>query len=137
MPTRLSASGLPLEPLGLGGKRLGIGLRLSDLLGDGVGVVGEIDARHVGLVRLRHLLRAVAQAHHARGWAGDQRLGQREEAAVIAGPRDGLGEVVVELLRDVAGKLEMLLLVLAHGNVGRVIEQNVGGHQVRIDVEAG
>ena len=31
----------------------------------------------------------------------------------------------------------MLLLVLADRNMGRVIEQNVGGHQVRIDVEPG
>ena len=31
----------------------------------------------------------------------------------------------------------MLLLVLADRHMGRVIEQNVGGHQVRIDVEPG
>ena len=31
----------------------------------------------------------------------------------------------------------MLLLVLADGHVGGVIEQNVGGHQVRVDVEPG
>ena len=49
MPTRFSASGRPSRPFDLGGKRLGIGLRLPDLLGDGVGVVREIDARHVGL----------------------------------------------------------------------------------------
>jgi len=35
----------------------------------------------------------------------------------------------------VAGKLEMLLLVVADRHVGRVIEQNVGGHQVRIDIK--
>ena len=53
-----------------------------------------------------------------------------------ARPRDGLGEIVVEFLRDVAGELEMLLLVLADRHMGGVIEQNVGGHQVRIDVES-
>ncbi len=31
----------------------------------------------------------------------------------------------------------MLLLVLADRDMGGVIEQNVGGHQVRIDIEAG
>ena len=49
MPTRFSASGRPSRPFASEGKRLGIGLRLSDLLGDGVGVVGKIDARHVEL----------------------------------------------------------------------------------------
>ena len=41
-------------------------LRLADLLGDRVGIVGEVDARIVGGVRFRHLLRAVAQRHDAR-----------------------------------------------------------------------
>src|SRR3546814_14272982 len=44
-------------------------------------------------------------------------------------------EIVVELDRDVAGQLEMLLLVLAHRDVGREIGQDVGGHQARIDIE--
>ncbi len=89
------------------------------------------------LVGLRHLLRAVAQGHHARGRAGDQRLGQREEAVGIARARDRLGEVVVEFLRDVAGELEMLLLVLADRHMRRVVEQDVGGHQLRIGVKPG
>ena len=41
-------------------------------------------------------------------------------------------EVVVELLGDVARKLEVLLLVLADRHVRGVIEQNVGGHQIGI-----
>ena len=126
-----------LEPLHLRRQRLGIGLRLFDLLGDGIGIVGQIDPRHVGFVRLRHLARAVAQAHHAGRRTGDERLGQREEAAGIALARDRSGEVVVEFLGDVARKLEMLLLVLADRNVGRVVEQNVRRHQVRIDIEPG
>ena len=44
-------------------------------------------------------------------------------------------EVVVELLRDVARELEVLLLVLADRHMGGAIDQNVGGHQGRIGVE--
>ena len=57
---------------------------LADLLRDGVGVVGEVDARLIGGVRLRHFLGAVAQRHDARRRAGDQRLGQREERVAEA-----------------------------------------------------
>jgi hypothetical protein len=46
------------------------------------------------------------------------------------------GEVVVELLRDVARELEMLLLVVADRHVGGAIKQDVGRHQHRIIVEA-
>ena len=53
----------------------------------------------------------------------DHRLGQREEVGA---------EVVVELRGDVAGQLEMLLLVLAHRHVGRLVEQDVGGLQRRV-----
>ena len=45
------------------------------------------------------------------------------------------GEVVVELLRDVARQLEMLLLVVADGNVSGEIEQDVGRHQHGIIIE--
>ena len=45
------------------------------------------------------------------------------------------GEVVVELLRDVAGELQVLLLVVADRHVGGAVEQNVGGHQHGIVVE--
>jgi hypothetical protein len=102
-------------------------LRLPDLVGDRVGVVGQVDARIVGGIRFRHLLGAVAQAHHARRLAEDQRLGQREEVDAV---------VVIELLRDIACELDMLLLVLAHRHMRRLVEQDVGGHQRRIGVEA-
>ncbi len=48
---------------------------------------------------------------------------------------DRFGKVVVEFLRDVARQFEVLLLVLAHGNVRGAIEQNVGRHQHRIIVK--
>ena len=66
-----------------------IGLGAADLLGDRVGVVGQVDARVVRRVGLAHLLGAVAQAHDARRRAEDQRLGDREEVRRV--------EVVVEL----------------------------------------
>ena len=48
---------------------------------------------------------------------------------------DRRGEIIVELLRDVARQLQMLLLVVADRNVGRAIDENVSGHQHRIVVE--
>ncbi len=54
------------------------------------------------------------------------RLGQRKEVNPVA---------PVERAGDVAGELEMLLLVLAHGDMGRLVEDDVSGHQHRIGVE--
>ena len=124
--------GTRLEPRLLARQRLRIGLRLADLLRDRVGVVGQVDARIVGRIRLRHLLGAVAQGHDARRRALDHRLGEREERVAEAVRVDRLGEIVVELLRDVAAELEMLLLVLADRHMGRAIDQDVGRHQARI-----
>ena len=38
-------------------------------------------------------------------------------------------EIIVELLRDVARQLQMLLLVVADRDVGRAVDEDVGGHQ--------
>ena len=136
MPTRLSASGRVSRPFSSDRQRLGIGLRLADLLRDGVGIVGQVDARIVRCIRLRHLLGAVAQRHHPCRGAGDQRLRQRKEQAVgKAMAADRVAEIIVELLRDVARQLQMLLLVLADRYVGGAIQQNVGRHQHRIVVK--
>ena len=48
---------------------------------------------------------------------------------------DGGREVVVELLRDVARELEMLLLIVPDRHEGGAINQNVGRHQGRIRIE--
>ncbi len=48
---------------------------------------------------------------------------------------DAVAEVVVEFLGDVARQLEVLLLVLADRHVRGAIGENVGRHQVRINVE--
>src|SRR5262245_54200321 len=44
-------------------------------------------------------------------------------------------EIVVELLRDVARELQMLLLALADRHMGGAIGEDVGGHQTRIGKE--
>ncbi len=46
-------------------------------------------------------------------------------------------EIVIEFLGDVAGQLQMLLLVLAHRHMGRLIGQDVGRHQAGIDHQPG
>src|SRR5579875_1290493 len=46
-----------------------------------------------------------------------------------------MSKVEIELLGDIAGKLEMLLLVLANRNMRRAIEKNIGGHQARIGIK--
>ena len=60
------------------------------------------------------------------GHALDDRFGEREELHA---------EIVVELRRDVARQLEMLLLVLAYRNVGGVVGEDVGRHQRRVGKE--
>src|SRR3546814_4570135 len=42
----------------------------------------------------------------------------------------------VELDRDIAAEFQMLLLIFAHGNMGRLVEQNVGSLQHGIDEQA-
>ena len=49
---------------------------------------------------------------------------------------DPFGEIVVELLGDVAGQFEMLLLVLADRHMGRLVQQDVGRHQRGIGEQA-
>ena len=63
--------------------------------------------------------------------------------AAVPPPMNGSGgdeqfdvEVVVELDRDVAGQLDMLLLVLADRDVGGLVEQDVGGLEHRIGEQA-
>src|SRR5260221_415346 len=127
--------GSPLESLLVVRQGIRIGLRPADLVRNGVGIVGQIDARLVGRIGFRHLLRAVAQRHHARRGTLDQRLGLGKERIAVAVRLDRLSEVVVEFLRDVARELQVLLLVLADGYMRGTINQDVGGHQSRIGVE--
>ena len=115
--------GAGLEAGLLARQRFRIGLRLADLLRDGVGVVGEVDPRIVGgsdfdifLVPSRRLITRVAGPVI-------KRLRQRKEQPVVkAVGANRIAEIVVELLRDVAGQFEMLLLVLADRHMGGAID---------------
>jgi hypothetical protein len=90
--------------------------------------------------------RTIAQRHDARGRPTDDRFGDREIAAhgLVANlhfdaeplGRDARRKVVVEFLGDVAGQLQMLLLVLADRHMRGAVEQNVGSHQARIGKQA-
>ncbi len=124
-----------LQAFLLARQRFRIGFGSADFLCDRVGVVGQIDARVVGGVRLRHFFGAVAQRHDARRLAGDQRLRQRKKCVAEAFLVDRLAEIIVEFLRDVARQFEVLLLVFADRHMGRAVNQNVGRHQCRIGVE--
>ena len=65
--------------------------------------------------------------HDPRRGLADMRLGGGEEIDVVVG---------VKFERDVAHQLDMLLLVLADGDVGGLVEQNIGGLEDRVGVEA-
>jgi hypothetical protein len=116
-----------LQPRDLRRQRLGVGLGLADLLRNRVGIVGQVDPAHIRGIGFRHLLAAIAQAHHPRRRPLDHRLGQRKELYPV---------IVVELHGNVARKLDMLFLVLAYRHMGGVIGEDIGGHQRGIGEEA-
>ena len=80
------ASGRPSSACRIVGQRLGVGLRLADLLRDRVVAVGQVDPAHVRRIGLGHFRRAVAQAHDPRRRsAADERLGRDEQLDVEVG----------------------------------------------------
>lgn len=83
------------------GHRQRIGLGAADLLGDRVGIVGEVDARIVRRVGLAQFFLVPSRRLSDVAGAEDQRLGDGEEVRRL--------EIVVELDGDVARQLEMLL----------------------------
>ena len=127
--------GAPRQTLDLARQRLGIGLGSANLLRDRVRIVGERDIGVLRGVGLRHFLRPVTQAHDPGGRPLDQGFGQRKVSVAVAMGGDRGGEIIVELLRDVARQLQMLLLIVADGNLGRAIDEDVGRHQHGIIVE--
>jgi hypothetical protein len=88
-------------------------MRFTRLMSDGIG--------------LGHLRHAVAKAHDPSPGRADERLRHPEHLASVVG---------VELDRDVPAKLDMLALIVAHRDVGRLVEQDVRRLQHRIIVEA-
>ena len=127
MPSRFAASGRPSSPAGVSGSGCGSVVAFWILR-------RIVSASSVMFIReysegsrLAHLRRAVAQRHDAGRRTEDQRLWNRKQID---------GEVAVELLGDVPSQFQVLLLVLADGNVRRLVEENVGRHQVGVGIEA-
>ena len=75
----------------------------------------------------RHLARRILQIHDPRADLRDHRLRHDER----------LPETRVEPLCDIAHQLDMLALVLADRNLVRTVGEDVGGHQHRIEEQAG
>ncbi len=91
--------------------------RLLELLGVAEELQGVV-------VRLRHLLPVHPGDHRHR--LGDVGLRHLER----------LAELLVELHREVAGHLDVLLLVLPHRHRVGLVEEDVGRHQYRVGEEA-
>ena len=94
---------------------------------DGVVVVLQINAAVGVLVRLGHLGGGGLEAHDPSAHLGDIGLGHFEHFAVET----------VEPVGNVPGQLHVLLLVLAHGDEVRLIEQDIRRHQAGIGEEPG
>ena len=89
-------------------------------------VVEQVDDAGRRRGRLAHLRGRVLQVGDLRGLLDDVRLGQPE----------GLAEAVVEPLRQVAGQLQVLALVLADRDAVGLVEQDVRGLQDRVREQA-
>ena len=83
--------------------------------------VGEKD-RACRIAGLAHLFRRIGERHDAGPDLGDDGLGHGEQVT----------EPVVEPLRQVAGQLQVLGLVIPHRHGVGAVDEDVGGHQDRI-----
>src|SRR3954447_15822629 len=111
----------------------GVGDDLAAGVGDGR---ADLLRRHRGLVEqvhaagrrqaLAHLLLRRLQVH-------DPRRRLRDEPG---GHREGVTEAAVEPDREVAGELQVLALVVAHGHLVGLVDEDVGGHQDRVGEQA-
>ena len=135
MPTRLSASGRASSPpprVGSGsGSVFALRIFCAMVSASSVRLMREWSDG----IRLRHLLGAVAQRHHARRRPLDQRLGQREERVAEAVRAIDSAKSLLNFCAMSRAELEMLLLVLADRHMRRAIDQDVGRHQARIGVK--
>ena len=108
--------------LGVADAGLGVGDGALEFAHNIVGLVENCDPRIRVLVGFRHLARRVLQAHDLSADLRNVRLGHGE----------GGGVELVEALRNVAGKLQMLLLILPDRHEVGLIKQNVARHQGRV-----
>ena len=79
------------------------------------------------VLRLRHLLCRVVEAHHPGPQLAYHRLGNRENVA----------ESVVEAAGDITRQFDVLLLVVAHRYNRCIVQQNVSRHQHRVREQPG
>jgi segregation and condensation protein A len=89
-------------------------------------IVQDVDRPQGRVDALGHLALGVLEVHDARPDRGDRGLGDDEQLAVAA----------VEALRELAGELEVLALVVAHGHPVRLVEKDVGSHEHWVGEEA-
>src|SRR5208337_334622 len=115
--------GPPRKTFEVSWQGLGVRLGLADFLNDHVRIVSQRNMGVFGWIRLRHFLRAVTQTHDASRRSLNERFGNRKEGVAMAVGSDRLRKVVVELLRDVARQLKMLLLIVPDRNVGGPIQE--------------
>src|SRR5664279_3907033 len=102
-----------------------VGNRPFDLARDGSRLVEQIDRAGVA-ERLAHLRARVLQVENLRRLRRDERLGNGERLPVAG----------VEPLRESAGELEMLALVLTDGDALCLVEQDVRRLQHRVGEQA-
>lgn len=106
----------------------GVGPGAHDLPADHVRRVEQPDRPdRVVRVGLAHLGCRVGQVLDPGGQRGLVQLGDDERLAVLA----------VEPERDVAGQLDVLVLVPADGHALGAVQQDVGGHQARVGEQRG
>ncbi len=101
---------------------VGVGHRPFHLAGDDVRLVEDEHGALRGLHRFGHLLVGVLEVHDPCRGAGDGRFGHHQSGTVA----------VVEPLGHVPGQLEVLSLVVPHGDPIGVVEQDVGALEDRV-----
>lgn len=106
--------------------RVGVGDRALDLLGGDLRVVQEVDEALRRGRRLAHLDRRVLEVVDLRRLLEDVRRRDRER----------LAEAAVEALREIAGQLDVLALVLADRDLVGLVEQDVRDLEDRVGEEA-
>ena len=105
--------------VGIAHAGVGVGNGALEFADYGVSVIEDVDHRIGVLIRLTHLLRRIGKRHDLRARLCHNRLGN--------GKRVGIDRV--EACRNIAAKLNVLLLIDTNGNNVGLIEQNISRHK--------